>query len=626
MIICAAHEVSKMFGGTKIFEQLSFEIHENDRVGLVGRNGSGKTTIFKLLAGLETVDEGQIHIKKGCKVGYLAQIPAFPSEYSVYEVLSTAFAQLKEMETKLKELEGWMSTETDEQKLDNTIQEYGRIQDQFSGLGGYEMEANIQKVANGLKVEHLLNSDFKSLSGGEKTKVGLGLILLQSPNVLLLDEPTNHLDISAVEWLENYLREYKGTVVIISHDRYFLDQVVTKILDLEDGELEVYHQNYSGFIKEKEEKLLLEFQAYQEQQKKIKKMKETIKRLREWANQANPPNAGLHKRASSMEKALERIEKLKKPVLEAKKMDLHFEHKSRSGNDVITVKDVSKSYDQKTLFEGVNLNIHFKDRAVIVGENGTGKSTILKLILHEEQADDGEIKIGSNVKMGYLSQHIKTKDPDQTILEAFRDEVLVTEGEARHILAKFLFYGPTVFQKVKGLSGGEKMRLRLAQLMYQEINMLILDEPTNHLDIDSREVLEDAIEGFNGTVLAVSHDRYFLDKLFSKTYWLTNSTLYSFEGAYSWAKKKLREVVVKEEVVHSNKTKEKKIEAQIEKNSEPNTEHLEDKIESIESQIETVVNEMMNIQDLIELQALQEKQQQLEAERDELYEILLNKL
>ncbi|MET3698593.1 ATPase subunit of ABC transporter with duplicated ATPase domains [Bacillus oleivorans] len=621
MIICAAHEVSKMFGGTKIFEQLSFEIHENDRVGLVGRNGSGKTTIFKLLAGIEAPDSGQIHIKKDCKVGYLEQIPSYTNQVTVYEVLASAFSKLKKMENEMRDLETRMASERDETRLNQLIKEYGSIQDQFTYLGGYEVETNIQKVVNGLKIDYLLNSKFDTLSGGEKTKVGLGLILLQNPDLLLLDEPTNHLDIAAVEWLEEYLRDYNGTVVVISHDRYFLDQVVTKILDLEEGELEIYRQNYSGFLKEKEEKLLLEFQAYQEQQKKIKKMKETIKRLREWANQANPPNAGLHKRASSMEKALERMEKLKRPVLEAKKMELRFEQHQRSGNDVVFLKDAAISFNGMKLFSGINMNLQFQDRAVIVGENGTGKSTILKLLLKELTPDDGEMKVGSNVKIGYLSQVFQAKDPEQTIIEAFRDEVRVTEGEARHILARFLFYGPAVFQKIKGLSGGEKMRLRLAQLMYQDINFLILDEPTNHLDIDSREVLEDALEKFNGTILAVSHDRYFIDKLFSKTYWLTNNTLYAFPGDYSWARKKLKEILPKEENLAVSNTKSAGVtnKGSVAKDKAP---QIELEIEDIEEKLRAIEKQMLAEQDLPVLQELTQEQQKLEEVREKLYEAL----
>ncbi|MBP1943783.1 ATPase subunit of ABC transporter with duplicated ATPase domains [Bacillus luteolus] len=516
MIVCNVHEISKMFGGNLVFEGISFEVHENDRVGIVGRNGGGKTTIFQLLAGLEAPDNGQIHFRKGLKVGYLAQIPEFPDDTLVQDVLMSAFTEVKGLEEKMKDIEQQMASEKDENALEKLVVKYGDIQEQFTRLGGYEIEANLMRIASGLEIDPMLNQVFSKLSGGEKTKVCLGLILLQAPDLLLLDEPSNHLDILAVEWLESFLKDYQGAVVVISHDRYFLDEVVTKVIELEDGELTVYHTNYTDFLKEKEERLLLEFQAYQEQQKKIKKMKETIKRLREWANQANPPNAGLHRRARSMEKALERIEKLKRPILDRKKMGLQFESASRSGKDVIVVKDVSTAFGEKVLLKNANMTLHFGERAAIVGQNGTGKSTLLKQILREVPTQNGEISVGGSVRIGYLSQHVHAKDPNQTVIEAFRDEVHVNEGDARHILAAFLFYGHAVFRKVNQLSGGERMRLRLAQLMYQNVNLLILDEPTNHLDIESKEVLEDALEDYSGTILAVSHDRYFLNKLFKK--------------------------------------------------------------------------------------------------------------
>jgi len=333
-------------------------------------------------------------------------------------------------------------------------------------------------------------------------------MLLQKPDLLLLDEPTNHLDLFAVEWLEQFLKEYNGTVMVISHDRYFLDEVVTKIFDLEDGEIHVYHTNYSRFVEEKEERLLQEFQAYQEQQKKIKKMKEAIKRLREWANQANPPNEGLHKRARSMERALERMEKLKKPILERKQMGLQFEGQERSGKDVVVMKEVSKGFAEHLLFNEANLHVRFQERAAIVGRNGTGKTTLLKLLLEQIEPDAGEIRIGSSVKIGYLSQHAYG-NRKSNVLEAFREYVAVTEGEARHILAKFLFYGPAVFKKVTQLSGGEKMRLRLAQLMYQDINFLILDEPTNGLDPAGirqiRDYLQRLAKEENIAVIVSSH-------------------------------------------------------------------------------------------------------------------------
>lgn len=543
MTICSVNNVTKSFGGNIIFENISLEIKNGERVGLVGRNGSGKTTIFGLLTGMESLDAGAIHMKKGTRIGHVAQIPKFDEVLTVYDVLSSAFKVEKELEKEMHALEKNMAEEQEQSSLQKLMERYGVIQEKFAFLGGYEIEANIMKVANGLQVTDLFSRVFTELSGGEQTKVSLAYMLLQKPDLLLLDEPTNHLDLFAVEWLEQFLKEYTGTVMVISHDRYFLDEVVTKIFDLEDGEIHVYHTNYSQFVEEKEERLLQEFQAYQEQQKKIKKMKEAIKRLREWANQANPPNEGLHKRARNMERALERIEKLKRPILERKQMGLQFEGQERSGKDVVVMKEVSKGFAGRPLFEQANLHVRFQERAAIVGRNGTGKTTLLKLLLEEINPDVGEIRIGSSVKIGYLSQHTYG-NLKSNVLEAFREYVAVTEGEARHILAKFLFYGPAVFKKVTQLSGGEKMRLRLAQLMYQDINFLILDEPTNHLDIESREVLEEALEQYNGTILAVSHDRYFLNKLFEKTYWIDECKLFEFAGNYAWlvknGKKSLR--------------------------------------------------------------------------------------
>ncbi|PWA09766.1 ABC transporter ATP-binding protein [Pueribacillus theae] len=541
MIACSVNQVKKMYGGNSIFENISFEIQERDRVGLVGRNGSGKTTLLRLLAGEETPDSGQIHWKKGTSVGYLAQIPDFHNKSLTKEVLKTAFSALLQIEEKMRKLEEEMRNESNESKLEKLMADYGNLQDDYTLKGGYEIDANIERISNGLNIHDLLDKPFFTLSGGEKTKVGLALILLENPDFLLLDEPTNHLDLAAVEWLGNFLQAYRGTIVVISHDRYFLDDVADKILDLDEGKIEYYHTNFSGFVKEKEERLLREFHAYEEQQKKIKKMKEAIKRLRDWANRSNPPSEGLHKRARNMERALERMEKLNRPTLQRKKMKLAMESTDRSGNDVIKLQGVSKRFGEKLLFKNVNMHVAYQQRAAIIGENGTGKSTLLKLILQQFNPDEGEVRVGSNVKIGYLSQHIFPDLQNETIIGAFRNEVRVTEGEARKILARFLFYGHTVFRKVSQLSGGERMRLRLAQLMYQDFNLLILDEPTNHLDIESREVLEDALEEYNGTILAVSHDRYFLNKLFEKIYWIESKEVHCFEGDYNWAKEKMAE-------------------------------------------------------------------------------------
>lgn len=540
MTICGFHSVNKMFAGNILFDDLSFEIKEKERIGLVGANGSGKTTILKLISGIEKPDEGAISIKKGSTVGYLSQIPSFQNEITCREVLYSTFNEINKMSERLKQLEKRMAVEFEEKAMEKYMKEYGILQDRFMEAGGYEIESKIEKVSNGLGIHPLLDQPFSQTSGGEQTKVSLAYILLQQPDLLLLDEPTNHLDIRGVEWLEEFIKNYHGTVVIVSHDRYFLDVVVRKVIDLEEGEVTIYHQNYSGFVREKEKKLLNEFQQYQEQQKKIKKMKEAIKQLRDWANRSNPPSEALHKRATNMQRALDRMEKLKKPIVERRKMNLKFSGDHRSGNDVLILKDAAKIYGDEFLFHNVNLQLKYKERACIVGDNGTGKSTLLKMVVSEVIPDEGEIKVGSAVKIGYLSQNHTYKNNTKTVLDVFRDEVTVTEGEARQILAKFLFYGPNVFNKVAGLSGGERMRLRLAQLMHTDVNFLILDEPTNHLDIDSKEVLELALDDFEGSILAVSHDRYFLNKLFPKTFWLAEQTIKTIEGNYEYAREKLK--------------------------------------------------------------------------------------
>ncbi|MGG0258488.1 ribosomal protection-like ABC-F family protein [Bacillus mycoides] len=625
MTICSVNNVKKSFGGNIIFENISLEIKNGERIGLVGRNGSGKTTIFQLLTGIEGLDAGAIHVKKGTRIGHVAQIPKFNNEMNVYDVLSSAFKKEKELEIEMHALEKNMAEEQESSALQKLMERYGVIQERYAFLGGYEIEANIMKVANGLQVTELFPRSFMELSGGEQTKVSLAYMLLQKPDLLLFDEPTNHLDLFAVEWLEQFLKEYTGTVMVISHDRYFLDEVVTKIFDLEDGEIHVYHTNYSQFVEEKEERLLQEFQAYQEQQKKIKKMKEAIRRLREWANQANPPNEGLHKRARNMERALERIEKLKRPILDRKQMGLQFEGQERSGKDVVVMKEVSKGFDERSLFEKVNLHIRFQERAAIVGCNGTGKTTLLKLLLKEMQQDAGEIRIGSSVKIGYLSQHAYG-NMKNNVLEAFRDCVAVTEGEARHILARFLFYGPAVFKKVTQLSGGEKMRLRLAQLMYQDVNFLILDEPTNHLDIESREVLEEALEQYNGTILAVSHDRYFLNKLFEKTYWIDEHKLFEFAGNYAWARQKWEERIEKQVVKQKQQQQgNKALEVMpIKKKKSRDLEAVENELMHIEEDIYALECKMENVVDVEMLEQLYEEKTKKEFLRAELYNELEN--
>lgn len=527
-----AEKITKNFGGHPLFQELTVDIHAGEHVAIVGNNGCGKTTLLKIMAEEEAVDTGRIIKAKGSRVGFLHQIPNYP-DMTVYDVMYEAFDKLNHIQKNMKQLEQQMATSDD---LESLLKKYGTLQEQFEANDGYILDSKISYVSTGLGITHLVEENFEQLSGGEKTKVTLCKILLQEPDILLLDEPTNHLDLHAIEWLEKYLQQFKGTVIVVSHDRQFMNHVVTKVIEIEDGQAWVSHGNYDAFLQAKEDKYAREFSQYQEQQKKIKKIRDAIRRLRQWANEASPPNPDLYRKAKVMERMLERMEKVKKPRVQ-KKMKLQLTVSERSGKEVAQFYDVAKSYD-RLLFKEVTFDVYWQDTLAIIGENGAGKSTLLKMLLGEEQSDEGIVELGSSVKIGYLAQHLIEADPEARLIDVFRSELMMTEPEARHILAQFLFYGADVFKKFKNMSGGERMRLKLAQLMQQEINLLILDEPTNHLDIESREVLEENLEQFEGTIIAISHDRYFLQKLFDRIVWIEKQRAIVHEGDYAFAKEK----------------------------------------------------------------------------------------
>ncbi|WP_041556040.1 ribosomal protection-like ABC-F family protein [Carnobacterium sp. 17-4] len=531
--------VTQTYGADTIFSNLSLDITTSKKIGLIGQNGEGKTTLLKLIAGIEQPSNGKISWQKNLTVGMLAQLPKQDDHLLVYKILAKSFADIFLLENKMEQLSLKMSDPN--APLEKLLDQYGQLQQDFEELGGYEVDASIRRVTSGLHIDALLEKEWKTLSGGERTKVGLAKILLEHPDLLLLDEPTNHLDILAIEWLTQFVKNYDGAIIIVSHDRYFLDDVVQEIVEIEQGELHYYFGNYSDYVKEREKRILNEFQDYQDQQKKIKKMKEAIKRLKEWANRSNPPSDAMHRRAKNMEKALARIELVKKPLLEQHKMEVQLTTKKRSSKDLFQLNGVSKHYGEKLLFENLELHVHYQDRIAIVGANGTGKSTLLNLLLGKIKPDTGSVEVGSSLSIGYLSQHAFEMSTQFTVIEEFRDKISVSEGAARHILAKFLFYGQDVFKKMNQLSGGERMRLRWAQLVHLNHNVLILDEPTNHLDIDSKEMIEEALSQFKGTIIAVSHDRYFLDKFFDTTYLLQNEHLVKYLGNYSYVRSKLKE-------------------------------------------------------------------------------------
>ncbi|WP_329470368.1 ribosomal protection-like ABC-F family protein [Exiguobacterium sp. 9-2] len=534
MMICDIQHLTKQFGGETILTDVSLFLNEHDRVGLIGRNGSGKTTLLRLLARLDQPDGGVIYQKNGLTIGYLEQLPTYAETMTGLDVLWTAFEEILAIRSRMQQLELLMATAPDD--LDALLVRYAEATNAFEQKDGYLLDSKIERMVNGLHLRPLLTRPFHQLSGGEQTKICLGRMLLMEPHLLILDEPTNHLDLAAVEWLEQFLRDYTGTILLVSHDRVFLDAVVTSIVELEDGELTSYLGNYSAFVVERERRLMEQFHAYQEQQKKIKKMKEAIRRLRQWANEASPPSEKLFRKAKSMERALERIERIKRPQLEAKTADVSFSSTDHTSQVVFRAEELSFAYDSRRIFDVVSFEIMAQDRVAIVGTNGSGKSTLLALLLDELSPDAGTLTRGPSNRIGYLSQHAHFEE-DARLIDWFRDRIAVPEAEARHILARFLFFGPTVFRSILSLSGGERVRLQLAVLVHSSINVLILDEPTNHLDIESRETLEEALENFSGTLIAVSHDRYFLNRLFPKIIWLDHQ-ITSYTGNYAYAVEK----------------------------------------------------------------------------------------
>ncbi|MFE0556111.1 ribosomal protection-like ABC-F family protein [Paenibacillus sp. NPDC058910] len=534
MNIINVQKMTQYHGAHLVLDQISFEIQEGEKVALIGRNGSGKSTLMRLLAGLDQPNEGQLAIKKGAKIGYLEQIPSHMDTWTVLDVLSQGLSHLKDYRAEMTELEEKMSdpdTAGNPELLDRVLRKYSSLQERFETEGGYELEASIDKIATGLQIpKSEYGLTFGSLSGGEQTRVALASQLIVQPDLLLLDEPTNHLDLARTEWLEEFLREYPGTCVIISHDRYFLDRVVSKTIELEDGEAFTAYGGYTAFMKDKEERLLQQFADYQEQQKVIKKMKESIKQLEEFGRIGG--NEKFFKRAASMRRALERMERVKRPVLERRQADFELNPQDRSGRRVAYFEQVEVSYGNQSVLRGASGLIEFGEKIALMGSNGSGKTTLFKVLLRELTPDSGSLEWGSRVDVGYLAQQEEPDNPKETVLQYFREKAGVEEGEARGILARYLFYGAAVFRSVEQLSGGEWTRLRLALLIHQKPNLLLLDEPTNHLDIASREALEDALQDYAGTVLAISHDRYFVNQVSRKVWDLNQGKLTVYHGNY----------------------------------------------------------------------------------------------
>ena len=507
-----------------ILDGLSFEVQAGERVGIMGRNGAGKTTLFRILTGEIGYDSGEVTFAPGKKVGLISQIPNYPADYTVEQVLRTAFRELEKWKAQLSQLEAQMGEQPDRAVL----AQYDALTDRFTTGGGYEMEVDLQKVVNGLNIPpEMRQRQFSMLSGGEKTRVNLARLLLEKTDILLLDEPTNHLDMKSVEWLEEYILRFKGTVLTISHDRYFLDRIVQRIVELRGGKAEFYTGNYSAYVVEKQARFDLQLKQYEQEQAKLKQLGYTVERMKGWGIN----NRSLYRRAMSIQHRMERIEKTERPVTE-KQLKLRFEEKDFFGDEVFTIRDLGKSFEGKTLFDHVELEVKGGERIALLGDNGTGKSTFLKILLGETLADHGKIKFGPTVKTAYLPQIIHFDHPERTLYDTMLYEKNCTPQAARDRLGAFLFQGEDVFKTVSTLSGGEQSRLRLCMLMDEKINLLILDEPTNHLDIASREWIEAAVEDYEGTLLFVSHDRYFVDRFATRVWVLEDGTIKDYRCGY----------------------------------------------------------------------------------------------
>ncbi|CEX26778.1 ABC transporter ATP-binding protein [Streptococcus pneumoniae] len=610
MIILQANKIERSFAGEVLFDNINLQVDERDRIALVGKNGAGKSTLLKILVGEEEPTSGEINKKKDISLSYLAQDSRFESENTIYDEMLHVFNNLRRTERQLRQMELEMGEKSGED-LDKLMSDYDRLSENFRQAGGFTYEADIRAILNGFKFdESMWQMKIAELSGGQNTRLALAKMLLEKPNLLVLDEPTNHLDIETIAWLENYLVNYSGALIIVSHDRYFLDKVATITLDLTKHSLDRYVGNYSRFVELKEQKLVTEAKKYEKQQKEIAALEDFVNR--------NLVRASTTKRAQSRRKQLEKMERLDKPEAGKKAANMTFQSEKTSGNVVLTVENTAIGYDGEVLSQPINLDLRKMNAVAIVGPNGIGKSTFIKSIVDQIPFIKGEKRFGANVEVGYYDQTQSKLTPSNTVLdELWNDFKLTPEVEIRNRLGAFLFSGDDVKKSVGMLSGGEKARLLLAKLSMENNNFLILDEPTNHLDIDSKEVLENALIDFDGTLLFVSHDRYFINRVATHVLELSEngSTLYLGDYDYYVEKKATAEMSQTEEASTSNQAKEASpvndYQAQKESQKEVRKlmrqiESLEAEIEELESQSQAISEQMLETNDadkLMELQA-----------------------
>ena len=529
MIDISVSELVKSFDLEKrILDGISFQINTGERVGLLGKNGAGKTTLFRILTGELDADAGEVAIAHGRRIGLISQIPAYPAGYTVEDVLQSAFARMHALSDEMAMLSERMAGGDESEE---TLRRYGELAAKFEGLGGYDTETPVNKVANGLSISGDMRTRlFDSLSGGEKTRVNLGRLILEDTDILLLDEPTNHLDLHAIEWLEGYLATFRGTVVAISHDRYFLDRTITRVIEVLDGKAEFYSGNYSFYAVEKERRYLEKLRQYEKEQAKIEQLEKSAEQLRMFAFKGMDKT---YRRAISMEKRIERMRTVDKPTKE-RALTAQFHTQDFYGDEVVTLRGVAKGFGDRTLFSGLDLKVTGGERIALIGDNGTGKTTLIKLLMDQEYPDAGKIKFGPAVRTAYLPQIVEFDVPGRNLVDTMLySKRSVTPQSVRDRLAMFHFTGEDVFKSVSVLSGGERSRLKLCMLMDEEINFLILDEPTNHLDIASREWIEEAVESYDGTLLFVSHDRYFINRFATRVWELENGTITDYPMGFA---------------------------------------------------------------------------------------------
>lgn len=625
MIILQANKIERSFAGEVLFDNISLQVDERDRIALVGKNGAGKSTLLKILVGEEEPTSGEINKKRDLSLSYLAQDSRFESSNTIYDEMLHVFDDLRKTEKALRQMELEMG-ETTGADLEKLMQDYDRLSEEFRQAGGFTYEADIRAILNGFKFdESMWQMKIEELSGGQNTRLALAKMLLEKPNLLVLDEPTNHLDIETIAWLENYLVNYSGALLIVSHDRYFLDKVATITLDLTKHSLDRYVGNYSSFVEQKEQKLLTEAKNYEKQQKEIAALEDFVNR--------NLVRASTTKRAQSRRKQLEKMERLDKPEAGTKSAHMTFHSDKTSGNVVLTVEEAAVGYDDQILSEPINLDIRKMNAVAIVGPNGIGKSTLIKSIVGQIPFIKGEARFGANVEVGYYDQTQSKLTPHNSVLdELWNDFKLTPEVEIRNRLGAFLFSGDDVKKTVGMLSGGERARLLLAKLSMENNNFLILDEPTNHLDIDSKEVLENALIDFDGTLLFVSHDRYFINRVATQVLELSEegSTLYLGDYDYYLEKKAELEAlaVAQAEAVPVSSTEEVTgndyhLQKQNQKELRKITrriEQLEAEMEELDQKIQTITETMQSTNDAADLVQLQSDLDQLTVQQEAVME------